>query len=125
MLVVMWNNRNSHSLLVGVPNGTATLEDSLVVSYKTKHTLTIQSSNYTPQYLLSSVTQSCPTLCDPMNRSTPGLPVHCQLPESTQTYVHQVSDAIQPSHPLSSPSLFFVQFFCVFLSPLLNIFCFC
>ena len=52
----------------------------------------------------SSVTQSCLTLCDPMNRSTPGLPVHHQLPEFTQTYLHQVSDAIQPSHPLSSPS---------------------
>ena len=52
----------------------------------------------------SSVTQSCPTLCDPMNRSTPGLPVHHQLPEFTQTHIHQVSDAIQPSHPLLSPS---------------------
>ena len=52
----------------------------------------------------SSVTQSCPTLCDPMNRSTPGLPVHHHLPEFTQTHVHRVSDAIQPSHPLSSPS---------------------
>ena len=52
----------------------------------------------------SSVTQSCPTLCDPMNRSTPGLPVHHQCPEFTQTHVHRVSDAIQPSHPLSSPS---------------------
>ena len=52
----------------------------------------------------SSVAQSCPTLCDPMNRSTPGLPVHHQLPESTQAHVHRVSDAIQPSHPLSSPS---------------------
>ena len=52
----------------------------------------------------SSVAQSCPTLCDPMNRSTPGLPVHHQLPEFTQTHVHPVSDAIQPSHPLSSPS---------------------
>ena len=52
----------------------------------------------------NSVAQSCPTLCDPMNRSTPGLPVHHQLPESTQTHVHQVGDAIQPSHPLSSPS---------------------
>ena len=51
-----------------------------------------------------SVTQSCPTLCNPMNRSTPGLPVHHQLPEFTQTHVHRVSDAIQPSHPLSSPS---------------------
>ena len=52
----------------------------------------------------SSVAQSCPTLCDPMNRSTPGLPVNHQLLEFTQTHVHQVSDAIQPSHPLSSPS---------------------
>ena len=50
----------------------------------------------------SSVAQSCPTLCDPMNHSTPGLPVHHQLPESTQTHVHRVGDAIQPSHPLSS-----------------------
>ena len=52
----------------------------------------------------SSVAQSCPTLCDPMNRSTPGLPVHHQLLEFTETHVHRVSDAIQPSHPLSSPS---------------------
>ena len=52
----------------------------------------------------SSVAQSCPTLCNPMNRSMPGLPVHHQLPEFTQTHVHRVSDAIQPSHPLSSPS---------------------
>ena len=52
----------------------------------------------------SSVAQKCPTLCDPMNCSMPGLPVHHQLPELTQTHVHWVSDAIQPSHPLSSPS---------------------
>ena len=52
----------------------------------------------------SSVTQSCLTLCDSMNRITPGLPVHHQLTESTQTHVHRVSDAIQPSHPLSPPS---------------------
>ena len=50
----------------------------------------------------SSVAQSCLTLCNPMNCSTPGLPVHHQLPEFTQTHVHRVSDAIQPSHPLSS-----------------------
>ena len=50
---------------------------------------------------VSSVTQSCLTLCNPMNRSTPGLPVHDQLPEFTQTHVHRVSDAIQPSHPRS------------------------
>ena len=53
---------------------------------------------------VSSVTQLCPTPCDPMNYSTPGLPVHHQLPEFNQTHVHWVSDAIQPSHPLSSPS---------------------
>ena len=55
-------------------------------------------------YQFSSVAQSCPTLCDPMNRSTPGLPVHHQLPEFIQTHVHWVSDAIQPSHPLLSLS---------------------
>ena len=54
--------------------------------------------------LFSSVAQSCPTLCDPMDRSTPGLPVHQKLPEFTQAYIHRVGDAIQPSHPLSSPS---------------------
>ena len=54
--------------------------------------------------LFSSVTQSCPTLWDPMNRSTPGLPVQHQFLEFTHTHVHRVSDAIQPSHPLSSPS---------------------
>ena len=53
---------------------------------------------------VSSVAQSCLTLCDPMDCSTPGFPVHHQLPEHTQTHVHWVSDAIQPSHPLSSPS---------------------
>ena len=52
----------------------------------------------------SSVAQSRPTLCDPMNHSTPGLPVHHQLPEFTQTHAHRVSDAIQASHPLSPPS---------------------
>ena len=52
---------------------------------------------------VSSVAQSCPTLCDPMDCSTPGIPVHHQLPEPTQTHVHRVSDAIQSPHPLSSP----------------------
>ena len=55
-------------------------------------------------FQFSSVTPSCLTLCHPMNRSTPGLPVHHQLLEFTQTHVHLVGDAIQPSHPLSSPS---------------------
>ena len=55
----------------------------------------------TCSFQFSSVAQSCPTLCDPMSCSTPGLPLHHQLPEFTQTHVHRVSDAIQPSHPLS------------------------
>ena len=64
------------------------------------------SSLHTKKWLIhfSSVAQLCPTLCDPMNCSMPGLPVHHQLPEFTQTHVRQVSDAIQPSHPLLSPS---------------------
>ena len=57
-----------------------------------------------PFVQFSSVTQLCPTLCDPMHRSTPGLPVHHQLPEFTQTHAHWVGDTIQPSHPLLSPS---------------------
>ena len=56
---------------------------------------------------LSSVVQSCLTLCDPMDHSTPGPPVHHQLPEFTQTYVHWVGDAIQPFHPLSPSQPFF------------------
>ena len=64
-------------------------------SHREAHVLTLQ---------FSSVTQSCPTLCDPMDCSTPGLPVHHQLPRLTQTHIHQVCDAIQPSHPLLSPS---------------------
>ena len=65
-------------------------------------TLSLKKTKTSVQF--SSVTQSCPTLCDPMNCSTPVLPVHHQLPEFTPTHVHRVSDAIQPSHPLSSPS---------------------
>ena len=59
--------------------------------------------NFSLSLQFSSVTQSCPTLCEPMDRSTPGLPVHHQFPEFTQTQVHRVSDAIRPSHPLSPP----------------------
>ena len=59
---------------------------------------------YISSVQFNSVAQSCPALCDPMNHSTPGLPVHHQLPEFTQTHVHRVRDAIQPSHPRSSPS---------------------
>ena len=64
-----------------------------------------QNPTYISQSVqFSSFDQLCPTLCDPMNRSMPGLPVHHQLSEFTQTHVHWVGDAIQPSHPLSSPS---------------------
>ena len=59
---------------------------------------------HTTTYQFSSVAQSCPTLCDPMNRSTPGLPVHHQLPQLTQTHIPRVGDVIQPSHSLLSPS---------------------
>ena len=73
--------------------------------YEVAKSLTrLNDFTFTFTFQFSLVTQSCPTLCDPMNRSTPGLPVHHHLPEFTQTHVHQVSDAIQPSHPLSSPS---------------------
>ena len=67
------------------------------------HVLDLQEQNVSG-LLFSSVAQSCPTLCNPMTRSTPDLPVHHQLPEFTQIHVHRVGDAIQPSHPLSSPS---------------------
>ena len=64
--------------------------------------ITVTCKSHSVQF--SSVAQSCPTFCDPMNPSMSGLPVHHQLMEFTQTHVHGVSDAIQPSHPLSSPS---------------------
>ena len=71
---------------------------------RTPHLPPQPQSFYRMVLQFSSVAQSCPTLCDPMNCSTPGLPVHHQLPEFTQTHVHRVGDAIKPSHPLSSPS---------------------
>ena len=66
--------------------------------------ITLQQKSVFSSVQFSSVTQSCPTLCDPMNRSMPGLPVHHQFPEFTQTHIHRAGDAIQPSHTLSSPS---------------------
>ena len=74
----------------------------LLILYFNEQTHLVLSTAESDQ--IRSVAQSCPTLCDPMNRSMPGLPVHHQLPEFTQTQVHWVSDAIQPSHPLVSPS---------------------
>ena len=76
----------------------------LCIKYITNENLLYSTSNLMLSVQYSSVAQSCPTLCDPTNHSTPGLPVHHQLPEFTQTHVHRVRDAIQTSHPLSSPS---------------------
>ena len=88
----------------GLPDaGIVSASPALAGSFFTAEpTVTVCSDFSSVQF--SAVAQSCPTLCDRMNHSTPGLPVHHQLPEFTQTHVHRVSDAIQPSHPLSSPS---------------------
>ena len=77
------------------------LDPSLLDLYMSDHAWALSPTCLFLQF--SSVTQSCPTLCKPMNRSTPGLPVHHQLLEFTQTHIYRVSDTIQPSHPLSSP----------------------
>ena len=74
------------------------------ISGRTNNTWKIPVQMVGFSVLFSSIAQSCPTLCDPTDRSTQGLPVHHQLPEFTQTHVHWVGDAIQPSHPLSSLS---------------------
>ena len=80
-------------------------EESEKVGLKLKiQKMKIMVSGPIRSYQSRSVAQLCPTLCDHMNRSMPGLPVHHQLPKFTQTHAHRVSDAIQPSHPLSSPS---------------------
>ena len=83
-----WHAENAHSVMEQM---------------KIKEAGRVTSGHIIRSDQIRSVAQSCPALCDPMNRSTPGLPVHHQLPEFTQTHVHRVSDAIQPSHPLSSP----------------------
>ena len=85
MLERVWREENSLALLVGMSIGRVTMESSMVV-------------------VCCSVAQSCLALCNHMGSSTPGFPVLHHVPEFTQTHVHQVGDAIQPSHPLSSPS---------------------
>ena len=98
----------TEKILLPPLNGLGTL--MLLNGYSTKHSITWKYltlfiwSLYIWTFQFSSVAQSCLTLWDPMNHSTPGLPVHHQLLESTQTHVHWVGDAIHPSHPLSSPS---------------------
>ena len=113
------------ALLVGMKTGTATMENSrevlknlklydpaipLLGIYPDKAIIQIHTHTHTHTYngifssQFSSAAQSCPTLCGPMDCSTPGFPVHHQLPELAQIHVHWVSDAIQPSHPLLSPS---------------------
>ena len=77
---------------------------ALTVERKSKNFQHLKNHLLSSSAQFSSVTQLCLTLCDPMNCSTPGLPVHTKFPEFTQTHAHQVGDAIQPSHPLLSPS---------------------
>ena len=92
------NKSNTLSLL---KNPCEIQKEKLLIIINKNHKIdNLTGSNFQ----FSSVAQSCPTLCNPMNHSMPGLPVHHQLLEVTQTHVHRVSDAIQPSHPLSSPS---------------------
>ena len=71
---------------------------------RVRHDLVTEPPTTISSVQFISVAQSCLTLCEPLNCSTPGFPVHHQLPELAQTHAHQISDAIQPSHPLSSPS---------------------
>ena len=95
----MIGSRFIHLIIID-SNAFLFMAESFRCSHETITTLLI--SHQSGQF--SSVAQSCPSLCDPMNHSTPGLPVHHQLPESTQTHVHWVGDAIQLSHSLLSPS---------------------
>ena len=92
-----WSLLSAPALNVIFPLNCSARTDALAISY-------LARLEWSQSVQFSSVAQSCPTVCDPMNRSTPGLPAHHQLPKFTQTHVHRVSDAIQPSHPLSSPS---------------------
>ena len=84
------------------PRGSVQLRAQTQVSWIVGRFFTNWANSLIRSDQIRSVAQSCPTLCDPMNLSTPGLPVHHQLPEFTETHVHRVSDAIQPSYPLSS-----------------------
>ena len=89
--------------LLGIYLGMELMSHKVTLYLTLSETAFFQSSS-TILVQFSSVTQSCLTLCNPIHHSTPGLPVHHQLPEFTQTHAHRVGDAIQPPHPLSSPS---------------------
>ena len=105
-----WNRQKDTSSMLAHRRKTMWGHSKKTSTYKPRREVSEETSPANHGLLASSsvqfslVTQSCPTLCDPMNYSTPGLPVHHQLLEFTQTHVHRVGDAIQPSHPLSSPS---------------------
>ena len=96
-MYAMWTTQYTYYLIQWKRENMILLEDKFWIEQMVK--VILGSS-----FQFSSVTQSCPTLCHPMNCSMPGLPVHHQFLESTETHVHWVGDAIQPSHPLSSPS---------------------
>ena len=105
-LTSVQKTRLPHCLKHGVTNPGFSLEyaGSELNQEICSHKLTLLFLKRRKLFMCSSVTQSCPTLCDPIDDSTPGFPVYHQLPELTQTHVHHVSDAIKPSHPLSSAS---------------------
>ena len=84
--------------------GKSSIDDLLISGGEGSNQRGLEVMDFSCYIQFSSVAQSCPTLRDPMDHSPPSLPVHHQLPEFAQTHVHRVSDAIQPSHPLSSPS---------------------
>ena len=96
-----WNKKKTVILVKGDGKGKFKICFSTSSDKWKRYTVNLNIFN---SVQFSSVAQSCLTLCKPMNRSTPGLPVHHRVPESTQTHVHWVGDAIQPPHPLSSPS---------------------
>ena len=100
------NQTNTHTHTHTMPCNTHTFCEEIWIILKNTFTYSEKCFSWLIilKFQFSSVSQLCPTLCNPMNHSMPDLLVHLQLPESTQTHVHCVGDAIQPSHPLSSPS---------------------
>ena len=99
----MLNKKNTCSFHLSLKTSTRSYNQHHLISCRA-FKFTKGNINEVSSVQFSSVAQLCLTLCDPMNHSMPGLPVHHHLPEFTQTHVHQVGDAIQPSHPLASPS---------------------